>query len=87
MYTIFIAINLTIYINSFTTPTPPFLTTQYNKAVSAADMVPKQPVPYVIIQVPMMGLTDFPMVLAVVDDVPMLPSVVDYAVDMVRLIY
>jgi len=54
--------------------------------VSAADMVPKQPVPYVIIQVPMMGLMDFRMVLAVVDGVRMLPSVVGYAVDMARLI-
>ena len=49
-------------------------------------MVPKQPVRYVIIQVPMMGLMDFPMVLVVMDAVPMLPSVAGYAVDMARLI-
>jgi len=34
----------------------------------------------------MMGLMDFPTVLAVVDDVPMLPNAVGYAVDMARLI-
>lgn len=85
MFTIFIAINLTIY-KFISHPYSPFLTTQYNKAVSAADMVPKQPVPYVIIQVPMMGLMDFPMVLAVVDDVRTLPNVVGYVVDMARLI-